>query len=89
MCVCCTTVSCALRWGETLVGDFHYWAFSPRCGTRLLGVGPVQAADPHMGPHMGRELDTTLFCFIFVLYYIRVEPKHAHLLGIKGTIKRL
>ena len=26
MCVLCTTVACALRWGVTLVGDYHYWA---------------------------------------------------------------
>ena len=25
-CVFCATIACGLRWGVTLVGDYHYWA---------------------------------------------------------------
>ena len=53
MCVCCATISCALRWGVTLVRYFHYWALCPRCGTPLSGTGLLQATDLHIGPHMG------------------------------------
>ena len=53
MCVCCATISCALRWGVTLVGNFHYWALFTPLWDPFSGTGPVQTTDPHMGPHMG------------------------------------
>ena len=47
--VCLVAIACALRWGVTLVGDYHYWALLTPSWDPLSGTGPVQVADPHMG----------------------------------------
>ena len=46
------TIACALRWGVSLVGDYHYWVLLTHRGTPLSGTGQVQTADPHSGPHI-------------------------------------
>ena len=49
----CETIACALRWEVTLVGDYHYWALLTPSWDPLSGTSPVQASDPHIGPHAG------------------------------------
>ena len=46
------TIACALRWRVALVGDYHYWALLTPSWDPLSGTGQVQAADPHLGPHI-------------------------------------
>ena len=48
-------ISCALRWGVTLVGVILIRHCSPRCGTHLSSTGHMKAADPHPGPHVRRR----------------------------------
>ena len=73
MCVFCAIIECALRWGVALVGVILYWALLTPSWDPLSGIGPVQASDPHMGPHARLEANEALFCFVFVIYYIRAE----------------
>ena len=47
--VCLVVITCALRWGVTLVGDYHYRALLTLSWDSLSGTGPVQVAEPHMG----------------------------------------
>ena len=46
-------IACAVRWGVTLVEIFFYWALLTSSWDPLSNSGPVQASDPHMGPHEG------------------------------------
>ena len=44
----CATIARVLRWGVTLVGDYHYWALLTPSRNPLSGIGPVHAFDPQM-----------------------------------------
>ena len=47
------TIACALSWGVALVGNYHYCALlTPSWVPPLSGIGQVQTADPHLGPHI-------------------------------------
>ena len=45
MCVFCSSIALALRWGVTHVGDYHYWHCSPRRGIPLSGTRRVREDD--------------------------------------------
>ena len=47
--VCLVPLHVHFQWGVTLVGDYHYWAFLTPSWDPLLGTGPVQVVDLHMG----------------------------------------
>ena len=42
----CATIALALRWGVTLVGDYHYWALLTLSWDHISGAGqlPVDSA---------------------------------------------
>ena len=46
------TITCALRWGVALIGDYHYLALLTPSWDPLSGTGQVQTVDPHSGPHI-------------------------------------
>ena len=46
-CIClsvclCWIIACALRWGVTHVGDFHYWHCSPYRGIIISDTGTIR-----------------------------------------------
>ena len=48
-CICfsvclCWIIACALRWGVTHVGDFHYWHCSSCRGNIISGTGAIGKA---------------------------------------------
>ena len=54
MCVllCEHGIACVLRWGVAIVGVILTRALLTLSWDPLLGVGYVQAADPHLGPQV-------------------------------------
>ena len=41
----CATISCAVRWGVALVGDYHYWALLTPSWDHISSVGQLPVDD--------------------------------------------